>query len=99
MLTQVAALSSLEDLRRYVLQTLCDYDRLDPNQTPLFQSVMTRSRRPCGLYFLIQGPRQLRTTALWISDEHRILFYDSTGMRVAETRLSDAPAEVLKAAA
>src|SRR5262249_32575876 len=99
MITQVAALSSLEDLRHHVIETLCNYDRLDPNQTPLFQSVITRSNRACGLYFLIQGPRMLKTSAIWISDEHRILFYDSTGMRFAETRLSDAPAEVMKAAA
>jgi hypothetical protein len=99
MFTQVASLPTLQDLRYHVLHTLCNYDRLEADTTPLFQAVITRSRRPCGLYFLLQGPRLLNTSAIWVGDEHRILFYDSTGQRFAETRLSDAPGEVIKAAA
>jgi hypothetical protein len=87
----VAALSSLEDLRKHVLQTLCTHDNLDPKVTPLLEGAMTRSGRVCGLFFQAQGPRHLRTYALWASEEHRILFYDSTGMRFGETKLSDAP--------
>jgi hypothetical protein len=87
----VAALPTLEDLYRHVLKTLCHHDRLDPEQTPLHQAVITRSGRACGMFFQAQGPRRLRTYAVWACDEHRILFYDSTGMRFAETRLSDAP--------
>jgi hypothetical protein len=33
----------------------------------------------------------LRTYAVWASEENRILFYDCTGMRFTETRLSEAP--------
>ncbi len=87
----VASLPTLEDLRKYVLKTLCKHDNLDPEITPLHQGLMTRAGRNCGLFFQAQGPRRLRTYALWASEEHRILFYDSTGIRFAETRLSDAP--------
>jgi hypothetical protein len=87
----VASLPTMEDLRKYVLKTLCKHDNLDPATTPLHQGLMTRAGRGCGLFFQAQGPRRLRTYAVWASEEHRILFYDSTGMRFAEARLSDAP--------
>jgi hypothetical protein len=94
----VACLSTLEELRQHVLQILCDHDHLDTAQTPLHQALMTRSGRPCGLFFQVQGPRLLRTYALWVGEENRILFYDSGGVRFAETRLSEAP-DPLKLAA
>jgi hypothetical protein len=93
-----AALPSLEDLRGHVLRVLCAHDHLDPEQTPLHQAVITRSGRPCGLFFQVQGPRLLRVYAVWAGEENRILFYDSTGLRFAETHLSEAP-DPLKAAA
>jgi len=97
--TTVAALPTLEALRQHVLQTLCAHDRLDANQTPLHEAGIVRSGRACGLFFQAQGPRRLRTYAVWAADEHRILFYESTGMRFAQTRLSDAPVlETRKAA-
>jgi hypothetical protein len=94
----VASLPTFEDLRRYVRDTLCAHDHLDPAHTPLRQGVIMRSGRPCGLFFQVQGPRLLKTYAVWAGDEDRILFYDSTGLRFAETRLCDAP-DPLKLAA
>jgi len=89
--TAVVALPTLEDLRHHVLHTLCAHDHLEPSVTPLFQGVITRSGRACGLFFQVRGPRQLRTYAIWAGEEDRILFYDGTGARFAETRLSEAP--------
>src|SRR5438876_531962 len=96
--TTVASLTDIGALRRHVLETLCDHDRLDPGQTPLQQSVITRAKRPCGLFFQVTGPRLLKSYAVWVGDENRILYYDSTGARFAETRLSEAP-DPMKAAA
>jgi hypothetical protein len=87
----VAGLPTLDALRGHVLKTLCEHDQLDPGQTPLHQSVITRSGRPCGLFFQVQGPRLVRTYAVWAGEEDRILFYDSVGVRFAQTRLSEAP--------
>jgi hypothetical protein len=87
----VACLSTLEALRAHVLQGLCARERLDPAQTPLRQAVITRSGRPCGLFFQVEGPRLVKAYAVWAGEEGRVLFYDSTGRRFAETRLSDAP--------
>lgn len=94
----VVSLPTLAELRGYVLKTLCDHDCLDPAQTGMQQSLITRSGRPCGLFFQVHGPRMLKTYAVWAGEEHRILFYDSTGVRFSETRLCDAP-DPLKAAA
>lgn len=90
-MNHVANLPTLEDLRRYVHQTLCDHDKLDPLQAPLHQAVINRKGEPCGILFEVRGPRRLKTYAVWAGDEDRILYYDSTGTRFKETRLSEAP--------
>jgi hypothetical protein len=87
----VVCLPTVEELQAHVLKVLCDHDRLDPGQTPLRRAVITRAGRPCGLFFQVQGPRLVKTYAVWAGEEDRILFYDSTGNRFAQTRLSEAP--------
>ena len=94
----VVSLPTYDELRRHVRETLCAHDQLDPTNTPLHQALIMRKGRPCGLFFQVQGPRLLKTYAVWAGEENRILFYDSTGVRFAETRLSDAP-DPLKLAA
>jgi hypothetical protein len=94
----VVSLPSLHAIRKQVHETLCAHDNLDPAHTPLFHSVITRQGKPCGSFFHIQGPRLLKTYAVWAGDENRILFYDSKGERFSEVRLSDAP-DPLKLAA
>ena len=90
-MSAVVSLATLDALREHVRQTLCSHDQLDPSQTPLHQAVITRSGRPCGLFFQAQGPRMVKTYAVWAGEEDRILFYDSNGQRFAEVRLSEAP--------
>src|SRR5947209_3422429 len=85
-----ASLPSLDELRRHVLRRLCERDHLDAQQTPLHQAVISRSGRPCGLFFQAQGPRLVKTCAVW-GGENRILFDGSTGQRFAQTRLSEGP--------
>ena|SRR6516162_9625043 len=87
----VVCLPSLDALRQHVRNTLCAHDQLDPTQTPMHEAMITRSGRPCGLFFQVQGPRMVKTYAVWAGDEDRILFYDSNGQRFAEVRLSEAP--------
>ena len=89
--TPVVPLPTFDDIRGFVRQTLCERDRLDPGQVHLRQGLVKRRGRPCGLFFQVQGPRLLRTYAVWAGDENRILFYDSAGERFAEVRLCEAP--------
>ncbi len=84
-------LPTLDDLRRHVHHRLCNKDKLDTSQIPLQQALIHRAGKPCGLFFQVQGPRLLRTYAIWAGPEKRVLFYDSGGQRFAETTLSEAP--------
>jgi hypothetical protein len=86
-----ACLPTLEELKNHVHLKLCEPDNLDPTQTPLRQAVISRQGKTCGLFFQVQGPRQLKNYAVWAGNENRILFYNSSGERIAETRLSEAP--------
>jgi len=90
-MADVLCLPCLDQLRRHVLETLCSHDQLDPDQTPLHQAVITRKGRTCGLFFQVQGPRRVKAYAVWAGEENRLLFYDSSGARFAERRLSEAP--------
>jgi hypothetical protein len=87
----VVALSTPDELRQFIRQTLCDHDRLDFESSPFLEGPLKRGGRICGIYFEVQGPRLMRSHALWVGEEHRILFYDSTGARFSEVKLSEAP--------
>ena len=87
----VSALPTLPELLAFVHAELCRADRLDPEQAPLKQSPLLRGGKLCGLMFHVEGPRLLRTSAVWAADERRILFYNSTGARAKEVRLTESP--------
>ncbi|WP_439630793.1 hypothetical protein [Gemmata sp.] len=87
----VVACAALEDLTAFVRKVLCERDSLDPEQTPLFRTPLRRGGRTCGTVFHVEGPRLLRTSAVWSADEDRVVFYDSTGLRFHEVDLSESP--------
>jgi len=94
----VIGLPTLDELKNHVHLKLCRPDLLDPAQTPLLQAVITRKGKPCGLFFQAQGPRLVKNYAVWAGEENRILFYNSSGERIAETHLSETPNPNLLAA-
>jgi hypothetical protein len=85
------ALPTLAQLREHVHQRLCQRDQLEAAHTPLHQAIIQRAGEPCGLFFQAQGPRMLKTYAVWAAREHRVLFYGTDGSRFGETKLSEAP--------
>ena len=87
----VVACAAVEDVAAFVHRVLCDKDALDPAQAPLFRTPLKKAGRTCGLIFHVEGPRLLRTSAVWSADDDRIIFYDSTGARFHEVRLSESP--------
>ena len=87
----VLSLPTLEELSTYVHKKLCEFDSLDVGQTPIHGVALTRGGRACGMVFHVEGPRVLRTSAVWAAEDHRILFYDSTGRRVGVVMLSESP--------
>jgi hypothetical protein len=97
----VLPLPTLAAIRDHVRDVLCAHDRLDANQAELRQAHIVRAGKECGLMFQIRGPRLLRSYAIWAGAESRILFYESTGVRFAETKVVDGPepTEALRTAA
>ncbi|MCI0701654.1 MAG: hypothetical protein L0241_11280 [Planctomycetia bacterium] len=88
MLRSVVAFSAVDELAEFVHAVLCEKDALDPTQTPLFRTPIQRGPRDCGLVFHVEGPRMLRTSAIWSADDSRIIFYDSSGLRFREVSVS-----------
>ena len=89
--TTVLAFTVFDELQTYIHEQLCDLDQLDIEQTPLKQMPLMRGKKLCGIVFHAEGPRLLRTSAVWALEEARVIFYDSTGCRAREVRLSESP--------
>jgi hypothetical protein len=91
LLAQQACVSSLDELRDLVYQTLCNYDQLEPGVFSMTEHILVRSEKPCGIHFCLHGPRRVKYTAIWETDQNTILFYGSTGERFHKTQLIDPP--------
>ena len=89
--TETQRLDDLIALRRYVSETLCEKDQLEVNSFPISEQILVRCGTPCGVYFCLHGPRSLRLTAIWETDQNTILFYGSRGERFRTTQLIAAP--------
>jgi hypothetical protein len=72
-------------------QTLCSHERLDIQQVQMRRTFMRQGTQIIGLSIRIEGPRLMRSHAIWAERENRILFYDSAGHRFAIVKLSEAP--------
>ncbi len=91
MLERSASVPSLEELRSYVAEVLGTLESLKTDQFQLSQNILMRAGKPCGIYFCLQGPRALRLSAIWETDQNSILFYGSCGRRVHRTKLILSP--------
>ncbi len=85
----VVALSTQDELRRFVRTTLCEQDALDVERTPFFETPILRGGQQWGTVFHVEGPRMLKTSAIWSEPDDRIVFYNSTGLRVRVVKLSE----------
>lgn len=88
----------LSDLRRYVHHTLCEQNQLELGAFEVTERILVRGRRPCGIFFCLDGPRSVKLTAIWETDRNSVLFYSSSGERVLKTQLIHAPQLVSAAA-
>ena len=87
----VVSLPTAGELTAFVHRELCGLDQLDPAQSPLRSTPLKRNGRVCGAVFHVEGPRLLRTSAVWAADESRLHIYDSTGHRTRDVTVADAP--------
>ena len=81
------ALFSLDELREYIHQTLCQRENLLRDQSPLEELPLMRNGRGCGIQFIVHGPRAMRLSAIWVSDLNVMNLYDATGERYLKVPL------------
>lgn len=91
MVEEVRTLGAFDDLRRYVAETLCRLELLNPHQAYLECRTLYRRGTPCGVQFTLEGPRSLVLSAIWDAQRNELLFYGSSGARVQRTRLASGP--------
>lgn len=80
-------IQTLDDLRAYVHQTLCEKENLLPDQFKIVASQLRKQGQNCGYQFSLKGPRALRLEAIWAADHNAIYFYDARGVRYRKVRL------------
>lgn len=94
----VFSTTSFTELEQFMLQTLCHHERLEAGLVQVRRTLMRQGAEVIGLVIRVQGPRLMRSHAIWAERENRILFYDSAGHRFAVVKLSESP-EIAQAAA
>ncbi len=76
--------NALEQVRRLVNRTLCDRENLEPGCFGLGQQPLTQQGRLCGYYFWLEGPRNVRLSAVWEIEAGAVLCYGADGARFAK---------------
>lgn len=84
-------IKNLQQLRQFVSHTLCQQNDFEEGIFQVTERILTRSKRVCGIFFCLHGPRSVKLTAVWETETNTILFYGSTGERFKKTVLSTAP--------
>jgi len=87
--TTVNDVHTLDDLRQFIQQTLCEKENLLADQFTMTEVRLTRQNEPCGLQFSLRGPRNVRLGAIWAADRNVVYLYDARGTRYAKLRLTD----------
>lgn len=88
----------MNELEHFMIDGLCDHEKLDRQQVRIQRSVMRKGAAIIGLVIRIEGPRLMRSQALWVESENRVLFYNSAGLRFATVKLAESPEMGLLAA-
>ncbi len=79
---------NLQDLRQFVHHTLCEQNELERSAFQITERILVRGENPCGIFFCLHGPRNVRLTAVWESERNTVLFYSSSGERLLKTQLT-----------
>lgn len=91
MLTSSPVIQTLDQLREYVNEVLCDHSQLETGAFRLTERILIRAEQPCGMYFCLHGPRAVKFSAIWETQKNTLLFYGSTGERFGRIQLVEAP--------
>jgi hypothetical protein len=91
MLTSSCRLQTIDELRNFVCEILCNQYQLQIGAFQMTERVLVRAGKPCGIFFCLHGPRAVKFTAIWETDRNQILFYGSGGERFQKIQLMEAP--------
>ena len=84
-------LDNLEQLRQFVSQTLCQKNDFEEGVFQVTERLLTKSGQLCGIFFCLHGPRSVKLTAVWETENNSIIFYGSTGEKFQKIRLAGRP--------
>lgn len=82
-------IESINDLKAFIAETLCEHEELQLGAFPLTEWLLRRGGRICGIEFCLHGPRSVRLTAIWEIESQSVLFYNSAGERFHRAQLAD----------
>jgi hypothetical protein len=83
---------TVDELSRYVQDTLCRHENLVAGQFALQSIPLIRLGSRCGLQFLLRGPRSVRLGAVWTAEHNEVYFYNARGERFSKHRLGQSVA-------
>ena len=87
MISNPAGIQELDDVRQFVQHFICVHNDLDKASAAMTERVLFRGGKSCGVLFCVQGPRNVKFTAIWAQDQNTVLFYDSAGQRQHQTKV------------
>ena len=91
MFTSSPVIQTLDHLRAFVNEILCEHNQLETGVFELTERILIRGDRPCGIYFCLHGPRAVKFSAIWETQHNTVLFYGATGERFHKVQLVEAP--------
>ncbi len=80
-------ITTVEELRDFVHASLCEQENLLANQFQTRVFELNKQGSSCGLQFHLQGPRSVKLSAIWASQQNVVYFYDAKGERYGKVRL------------
>ena len=87
--TTVNDVHTVDELRQFIHQTLCEKENLLADQFRMTEVRLTSGNGPCGLQFCLRGPRDVRLAAIWVAERNLVYLYDARGTRYAKLRLKN----------
>lgn len=93
-----SGIQTMDALRRYVHERLCQHENLVAEQFALEVIPLTRKGAICGMQFLLRGPRSVRLGAVWAQEHNHLYLYDARGERFHKEKLAAPITVVLEAA-
>ncbi|MDG2469683.1 MAG: hypothetical protein P8M80_10425 [Pirellulaceae bacterium] len=84
-------IDNLTEIRTYVSRTLCQRNDFEEGVFQVTEKILTKCGKLCGMFFCLHGPRSVKLTAIWETENNSIIFYGSTGEKFQKTMLAKEP--------